>query len=196
MTAAAKKLPATLEDFLAIPEEERFHELIDGELIERAAPSGEHGGAQLGVGSVLKRRFDRLPCGRWPGGWWFAVEVEVALPWGPIVRPDLVGWRRDRVPERPTGKLVSVLPDWVCEVLSTDRGRDLIKKKRVYHRAKILHYWIADPADRTLSVNRWSEAGYTEVLSAERGELVRAEPFDAVELSIDVLFGAGDDPEE
>jgi Uma2 family endonuclease len=196
MTATAKKLPATLEDFLAIPEEERFHELIDGELIERAAPSGEHGGAQAYFSWSLISRFGHRPGGRWPGGWWFAVEVELALPWGQVVRPDLVAWRRDRVPERPTGALVSVLPDWVCEVLSTDRGRDLIKKKRVYHRAKIPHYWIADPAERTLSVNRWSEAGYTEVLSAERGELVRAEPFDAVELSVDALFGDSDDPEE
>lgn len=192
---AAKKLPATLEDFLAIPEDERFHELIDGEILERAAPSGEHGGTQLDVGTALNQRFGRRPGGRWPGGWWFATEVEVALPWGQVVRPDIVGWRRDRVPERPTGKLVSILPDWICEVLSANPGRDLIKKKRLYHRAKVPHYWIVDPAERTLSVNRWSEDGYIEVLSAERGERVRAEPFDAVELGIDVLFG-DEDPEE
>jgi hypothetical protein len=41
-----------------------------------------------------------------------------------------------------------------------------------------------------------NEAGYVEVLSAERGERVRAEPFDAVELSVDALFGDSDDPEE
>ena len=39
MSALAKKLPdnpATLEDLLAIPEAERHHEVIDGELVERA----------------------------------------------------------------------------------------------------------------------------------------------------------------
>jgi hypothetical protein len=31
--------------------------------------------------------------------------------------------------------------------------------------------------------------GYLEVLSAERGELVRAEPFQAIELPVAALFG-------
>ena len=44
---------ATLSDFLAIPEERRFHELIAGEIVEKAAPSAEHGTTQLEVGSRL-----------------------------------------------------------------------------------------------------------------------------------------------
>ena len=38
--------PGTIADFLAIPEELRFHEPIDGEIIEKAMPSAEHGSAQ------------------------------------------------------------------------------------------------------------------------------------------------------
>ena len=52
MSAGAKKLPggrATQEDLLAIPEDERRHELIDGEIVEKGAASGEHGGAQADV---------------------------------------------------------------------------------------------------------------------------------------------------
>ncbi|MEQ1729093.1 MAG: hypothetical protein ABL982_12010 [Vicinamibacterales bacterium] len=44
MSETARR-PATEADFWAIPEAQRFHELIGGELIEKAAPSGEHGGA-------------------------------------------------------------------------------------------------------------------------------------------------------
>jgi Uma2 family endonuclease len=192
MTAAAKKLRCTPDDLLAIPESERRHELIDGELIEKANPSGEHGSAQAHIAIELGGPFDRRPGADRPGGWWFATEVEIALPSGDIVRPDVVGWRRDRVAERPSGTPVAIVPDWVCEILSTNRGRDLIRKKRVYHRAKIRHYWIVDPAEWTLSVNRWAEEGYLEVLSAERGERVRAEPFDAIELSVGALFGEDD----
>lgn len=39
---------------------------------------------------------------------------------------------------------------------------------------------------------RWTEAGYTTVLRAGRGESVRPEPFDAIELPVGTLFG--DDP--
>src|SRR5262245_52144589 len=35
---------ATVEDLLAIPEEERFHEIIDGELVQKAMPTPKHGG--------------------------------------------------------------------------------------------------------------------------------------------------------
>ena len=40
---------------------------------------------------------------------------------------------------------------------------------------------------------RWSDVGYTTVLRAERGEVVRPEPFEAIELVVGTLFG--DDPE-
>jgi Uma2 family endonuclease len=49
MTAPAEKLArlATVHDLLAIPEEDRHHELIDGAIVEKGAASGEHGQAQL-----------------------------------------------------------------------------------------------------------------------------------------------------
>ena len=41
---------------------------------------------------------------------------------------------------------------------------------------------------------RWSADGYVTRLRAERGETVRAEPFDAIEIAVGTLFG--DDPPE
>lgn len=187
--------PATLEDLLAIPEAERHHEVIDGELVEKGAASGEHGGTQADLVSTLNSRFSRRPGGRWPGGWWFATEVEIVFAPNQIFRPDVVGWRRERAPQRPTGFPITLLPDWIGEVLSTNRSNDLIKKKRVYHRYQIPHYWILDPADKTLAVHRWDPDGYIEVLAAHRTERARAEPFNAVELNIGVLFG-DDEPDE
>ncbi|AUX24549.1 hypothetical protein SOCEGT47_050870 [Sorangium cellulosum] len=198
MSRVAKQLPgrpATLEDLLAIPEEVRRHEIIDGELIEKGAATGEHGGAQADLVTALNHRFGRRPGGRWPGGWWFATEVEISFAPGQVYRPDVVGWRRERAPQRPTGVPIALLPDWICEILSTNRRNDLIKKKRVYHRCQIPHYWIIDPAEDTLAVHRWGPDGYIEILAAQRGELVRAEPFDAVALHVGVLFG-DDEPEE
>src|SRR5262245_15482601 len=87
--------PATLEDLFAIPEETRRHEIIDGELVEKGATSGEHGGAQAELLAALGSPFGRRPGGRWPGGWWFATEVEILFPRGDVLRPDVVGWRRE-----------------------------------------------------------------------------------------------------
>ncbi|HKR63300.1 MAG TPA: hypothetical protein VJZ00_06170 [Thermoanaerobaculia bacterium] len=31
--------------------------------------------------------------------------------------PDVAGWTRERVPERPTDKYWDIVPDWICEVV-------------------------------------------------------------------------------
>ena len=49
--------------------------------------------------------------------------------------------------------------------------------------------WLLDPDERVLLVHRWSPDGYTVVQRAAAGETVRAEPFDAIELRVGVLFG-------
>jgi Uma2 family endonuclease len=183
---------ATIADLYAIPEEERFHELIDGEIVRKAAPSGEHGGAQVELAGRLNVPFGRRPGGRWPGGWWFGSEVEIQFG-EDVCCPDLAGWRRERVPERPRGIPVSVRPDWVCEILSTNRRNDLVRKKHIYHRHEVGHYWIVDPDQETLAVYRWHTDGYLEVLAAESGSRVRAEPFDAIELPVGTLFGKDED---
>lgn len=194
MTQTAKRT-STLEDLWAIPEHLRFHELIGGELTEKAAPSGEHGDAQAGLVGILRSPFHRNPGGGGPGGWWIATEVEILLEGTDLVRPDVVGWRREHCPERPIGTPIKFRPDWICEVISSSNAtHDTVKKLRVYHRARVGHYWIVDPRDNTLTVMRWSADGYVTRLRAERGEVVRAEPFDAIEIAVGVLFG--DDPPE
>lgn len=192
MSDAPKLGPATIADLLAIPEADRHHEVIDGELLEKDAASGRHGGVQVQLGVQLDP-YNKRPGGRWPGGWWFASECEVLFEDAQVFKPDLAAWRRERLAALPSQVPITVRPDWVCEILSTNRRRDLVNKKRVYHRHEVGHYWIVDPTAETLSVNRWHPDGYVEVLIAERGQRVRAEPFGEIELLVGVLFG--DDPD-
>lgn len=193
--AKTARTPANLDDFLSIPDNERFHELRGGELIQKAEPTAEHGDAQAGVVATVRGPFQRRPGSGGPGGWWIATEVEVLLDTGEVVRPDVLGWRRETCPTRPTGTPVKDRPDWVCEVVSPRNANDdTVKKLRLYHRVAVPHYWIVDPRDATLTVFRWSVDGYVTVLRAERSEIVRAEPFEAVLLEVGTLFG--DDPSD
>ena len=192
MPDPAKLTKATIADLLAIPEEHRRHEIIDGVLVEKEAASGRHGGAQVRIARRLGP-YDRRPGGRFPGGWWFATEVEIELAETQVFRPDVAGWRRERMSELPSEVPIRIRPDWICEILSTNRRNDLVKKKRAYHLHQVGHYWLVDPVDETLAVHRWHADGYVEVLIADRDERVRAEPFDAIELRVAVLFGDDDD---
>jgi Uma2 family endonuclease len=194
MSSPAPRHRATVSELLAIPEEERFHEIVDGELVRKASPSAEHGDAQSWLAGLLKPRFARRPGGGNPGGWWIMTEVEVELEAHEIYRPDLVGFRRELVPERRSGNPVAIRPSWVCEVLSPSNTRhDTVKKMRVYQRNGVGHYWIIDPVEETLSVYRCTAEGYLVALKAERGERVRAEPFEAIEIPVGILFG--DEPD-
>ena len=124
-----------------------------------------------------------------PGGWWIVSEVDILLDERGY-RPDLVGWRHDRVPAIPHGRPVTLTPDWICEIVSeSNRDVDTIKKLRRYHQAGVPHYWILDQLDRTLTVHRHTADGYLVVLRAGADERVRAEPFAAIELRVAVLFG-------
>jgi len=194
MSATAHTLPhVTIEDWLAQPPERRF-ELIDGSLVEKAAPDVTHADSQGAVIGTLRPTFHRRPGGGGPGGWWILPEVDIRLGANGF-RPDVAGWRRERVPVMPTERPVTLRPDWICEVLSaSNSGTDTIRKMRRYHQAGVPHYWIVDPATQTLAVYRNDPDGFTQIRVAEKHERVRAEPFDAIELRVGVLFG--DDPDD
>ncbi len=67
MSAPPKFGPATIADLLAIPEEERRHEIIDGFVVEKGAATPPHGRAQ---GRLFRQfgSYDRKTGGRLPGG--------------------------------------------------------------------------------------------------------------------------------
>jgi Uma2 family endonuclease len=191
--ATARPELATAADLGVLPGQVRA-EVIHGVIVEKASPSAEHGVAQLAFGAMLKRRFQRQPGGRWPGGWWFGTEIEVEYETHEVYRHDVVGWRRDRVPQLPSGRPVRTRPDWACELLSPSNAkRDLVDKFQVLHANEVPHYWIADPVEKVLVVHRWESRGYLVALTAGLGDVVRAEPFASAELRVSVLFGVEDE---
>ncbi len=190
---AVRRSPATFADLARLGDDASV-EIIRGAIVEKASPTMEHGDSQGAVIGFLRRRFVRRRGGRWPGGWWIGTEVDVEYETHEVYRHDGVGWRRDRVPERPTGRPIRLRPDWVCEILSpSNEKRDLVDKMRVLRASGVPYYWIMNPEEKILVVHRLEVQGYLVALTAASGEVVRAEPFDEVELRVGVLFGDEDD---
>ena len=117
-------------------------------------------------------------------------EVEILLPSGQPYRPDLVGWRCDRMPELPDEFPVALRPDWICEIVSpSDPRRDTVIKYRDYARAGIPHYWLADLAERSLTTLRLANEHYLVDVEARMGDTVRAAPFELVDVALPFIFG-------
>lgn len=181
---------ATWEDLWEAEAVGRSCEVVNGELVEKASPSWEHSDGQGAVSEAIRSPFHRRGGGGRPGGWWIGTEADIEFESHEVYRPDLAGWRRDRVPAMPRGFPIRVVPDWVCEILSpTTAERDLGPKLRCYHRHHVGHYWVVDLEHRVLLVYRWGERAYQLVTTVLPAETVPVEPFEAVPIFVGRFFG-------
>jgi Uma2 family endonuclease len=79
-------------------------------------------------------------------------------------------------------------------VLSPSTARfDLGEKRVAYHRAGVVWYWVADPANRTLTVLKHAREDYLVVAVAGSPGSFSAEPFAQAVLDLDAVFDLGDD---
>lgn len=184
MTAAPKL--NTYEDLLGIPEGVHA-ELHAGELVTFTGGLPEHGRAQRGIGSYIGRPFDDEYDG--PGGWWITPEIDVRFTLHDIVRPDLAGWRRTRLPSPKGVRPIDVVPNWICEVLSPSNERhDRVFKQQLYARHGVPNYWLVDPIEEILEAYILQNGAWTVAGTYDRDAVARIPPFEAVELPVGRLF--------
>jgi Uma2 family endonuclease len=179
--------PATYDDLLKVPDH-LVAEILDGELFASPRPTPRHAKASSGLGGALYGPFDHGRGG--PGGWRILDEPELHLG-RDVVVPDLSGWRRERLPRLPEEAFFSLAPDWVCEVLSpSTAAMDRVKKLTIYAREAVPHVWLVDPIAQTLEVLRLNTGRWTITSTWSGVDVVRAEPFDALELDLTWLWDA------
>jgi Uma2 family endonuclease len=185
MAARSPAPKATFADLEALPPN-RVGEILGGVLHSSPRPASPHAAAASALGEELGPPFKRGRGG--PGGWVILDEPELHFGEDVLV-PDLAGWRRERMPEMPHVAAFELAPDWACEVLSRstaaiDRG----DKLPLYVREGVSHVWLVDPIVKTLEVLRLDEATYRIARTYHDDVRVRAEPFDAIELDLSILW--------
>jgi len=166
-------------------------EILAGELFVSPRPAMPHATASSALGAILGPAF-WLGIGG-PGGWQIIDEPELSLGvdpgFDPVV-PDLAGWRIEVMPERLETARVSVVPQWVCEVLSPSTQRaDRVLKLPFYGRAGVAHVWLVDPIAETLEVFARRDDAWVLAGGHSGDDVVHAPPFDAVPLTLSWLWG-------
>ena len=193
MQAEASPTRPTYADIEALPEHLNG-EIIAGELVTSPRPAPPHANAASALGGTLFMAYQRDVTG--PGGWWIQFEPELSLAadpdYDPVI-PDIAGWRRETMPMLPLTPQYKTTPDWVCEVLSPSTGMlDRARKLPFYGRAGVRHIWLVDPLQETLEVFRFDGDQGVLVGVWAGDEVVRAEPFDATDLELGVLWFRGE----
>ena len=135
---------ATLADLDATPDDGQRYELIDGEIVMAAAPSGQH---QLILRAIF-RLLDAWVEERQLGDVLFA-PFDVVLDESTVVEPDIAFFATANPVELRDGRFYGV-PDLAVEVISpTNRDHDEVTKMFRYAGAGIPEYWLIDPIART-----------------------------------------------
>ena len=89
----------------------------------------------------------------------------------------------------PQEPYFSIAPDWVCEVVSPSTAAiDRVKKITIYAREQVHHAWLIDSIARTLEVLRLERDRWTIVANWSGFGVLRAEPFEAIELDLSLLW--------
>ncbi|MDM9384028.1 Uma2 family endonuclease [Chlorogloeopsis sp. ULAP01] len=137
----------TLEEFLQLSETKPASEYIDGRIIQKPMPQGEHSAIQTelapAINSILKtkkiaRAFSELRCT-------FGLRSIV---------PDISVFTWDRIPRKENGEVANnfpIAPDWTIEILSPDQNQTKVTKNILY----CLEYgtqmgWLIDPKEQSV----------------------------------------------
>lgn len=139
----------TLAEFLTLPETKPASEYIDGQIIQKPMPQGEHSAIQTelapAINQVVKakqmaRAFTELRCT-------FGERSTV---------PDIAVFLWHRIPRKENGTVAnvfSVAPDWTIEIFSPAQSQTKVTKN-------ILHClthgtqmgWLIDPSEKSVFV--------------------------------------------
>jgi Uma2 family endonuclease len=189
------------EAYLQVPAHQHA-EIVNGTLYVMSRPAPKHASAASMLGVEIGGPFQRGRGG--PGGWWILDEPELHLaPKEPVI-PDLAGWRIERMPQLPDTAYFTLVPDWVCEVLSRSTEKlDRDEKLPYYAEHGVRHVWLLDPIEKRLEVYSLdpdpepsgsdprvlgSRGRWREVRIHQGDTTVRAAPFDAIELDLAALW--------
>lgn len=188
MTEPARRR-ATYQDVLDAPDS-KIAEVVNGVLHLFPRPRFMHQSVTSILSAVLLTRFQLGRGG--PAGWALVDEPELHLG-DDILVPDIAGWRVERLPadvdEGEGAAFLTVAPDWICETLSRSTQRfDRGDKMASYAAAGVKHAWLVHPIRRTLEVFRLYRRRWQTVATHHDKERVHAEPFEAMELDLSLLW--------
>lgn len=159
----------TREDLDRMPDDGNRYELIEGEIVMAPSPSYDH---QRMSGELHVALHLGCPDGLVVLSAPFDVELEADS----IVEPDLLVVERDR----PEQRGLTGAPLLAVEILSpSTRGRDQVRKKRLYERNGVPSYWVVDPEVPSLTAWELRDGRYeVATLVAGDEEWHATAPFD------------------
>ena len=126
-----------------------------------------------------------------------ATEPDIKLGESDYARADIAGWRLSRLTEDTDEWPTTLLPDWVCEVLSSSNASfDRTTKMAAYAQAGVPWAWLADPDQKTVEVFELVATCWTRVGCYGPEDTLAMPPFDETVVVVADLFPVLPGPEK
>jgi Uma2 family endonuclease len=175
--------PFTYDDYLALPEDGKRYEIIEGELSVTPAPTPRHQAIQLRLGSLLLTYLDKQPLGRV-----FVSPIDLALSLVDVVQPDVLFIAQGRVHIIAEKNIVGI-PNLIIEILSpSSTTRDQREKLDLYQRYGLQEYWIVDPETEAIEVYESVANRLEKVETLKTGERLFARQIPGLSLEVAEIF--------
>ncbi|MET0646731.1 MAG: Uma2 family endonuclease [Pyrinomonadaceae bacterium] len=175
---------ASVEEFWSLPESVLPTEYIDGEIIMAPTPTVPHQRAVLKMASALQEFVLQNGLGEV-----FVSPLDVVLPSGDVVQPDIFLLNARQVERAGTASRVEEVPPFLVEILSPSLMKhDAIRKRALYEQNGVREYWIVDVKERSVAqlVLRKKHYVLTELGEAET---IRGAVLSGFEMKVGGLLG-------
>ena len=158
----------TVEEFMELPDlwDKRKLELDEGVLYIMPRPRRGHGFLQFRLGRYADDYIDGFD--EPPAELMMDFTVALSLEQRILLAPDLCLVLRGN-PVIVNDRRVEGAPDIMVEVLSSDRNRDLVRKRQLYAEGGVQEYWNFDPVNDTATLLELRNGEYVQraVLTAD-----------------------------
>lgn len=175
---------ATPEEFWALPESMLHIEYVNGEIVMAPTPTVSHQRASAKIFTALYEFVTQNGLGEV-----FYAPLDVILPSGDVVQPDLLyltseEWERVKVAPR-----VHAAPSFLVEILSPGSIRhDKVTKRNLYERNGVREYWIVDVGKKSIAQLLLRRKRYV-LTGHESGDTIRSSVLAGFESNVGELLG-------
>lgn len=180
MNTAKKPVKYSIEEYYEIVKDYNgLTELRDGEIVYLASPSRTHQNIIYNISFEIKKYISENN-GKCEA---MISPFDVKLDDGTVVIPDIfIACNPDNFDEQK----YNGAPDFIIEVLSTNRADDLRYKLGLYQDSGVREYWIVDPKYKKVIVYYFEETDIPQIFDFDNNITVNIYKNNDVKLEINI----------
>jgi Uma2 family endonuclease len=176
---------APIEEFWALPESLLHIEYINGEIVTAPSPTVAH----QSLARNIFRALDKF-LGREMRGALFFSPLDVALPSGDVVQPDIFFLVEADAKQATKDDRVRCAPLLAVEILSPGSvTHDTITKRELYEKNGVREYWVVDAEKRCIAQFVLRKKHYA-LMELGEGDEIKSLALAGFEMNVGELLGS------